>query len=312
MSSLEQVSSAFETLRRVHAEDRLAHAYLVIGPPAGAAGVLVQSILKLLFCTAARPPCGDCVGCRQAEAWRHPDVHVIEPARKSRILDIEQVRELNEVLGQTAYAGGWKVGVLMYADRMKEQAANAFLKTLEEPPGRTLLLLVTDQPQALLPTIVSRCQRVVAGDEHRVPAWHEEVLSILATPSDTRLARLMQAGRLRALLDGMRASWSAEEKEAAADEEKDVMDARVQARVVAERAAMLRMLSDWRRDVLAVAQGGAADDLHFPGSEAALRRAAASLTIARALAAVEAVETLARRLELNVPEAAAFEEAFLA
>ena len=82
---------------------------------------------------------------------------MIEPEKKSRVIAVDAVRALNHRIQTSSFAGGWKVAVIKYADRLNDQAANAFLKTLEEPPARTLLLLLTDAPQSLLPTVVSRC-----------------------------------------------------------------------------------------------------------------------------------------------------------
>jgi DNA polymerase-3 subunit delta' len=105
-------------------------------------------------------PCGKCVGCVRVANNQHPDLARIVPIEDSKQLRIEQVRELAQELSLTSHQGGYKVGILSPADSMNRFAANALLKTLEEPPARTLLILVASQPSRLPATILSRCQKL--------------------------------------------------------------------------------------------------------------------------------------------------------
>ena len=93
-------------------------------------------------------------------ALQHPDVNWVRPQEESRQIRIEQVRELSAELALTSHGGGYKVGVIAPADALNRFAANALLKTLEEPPSRTLLILVATEPSRLPPTVLSRCQRL--------------------------------------------------------------------------------------------------------------------------------------------------------
>jgi DNA polymerase-3 subunit delta' len=104
---------------------------------------------------------------------QHPDLNWVQPLEDSRQIRIEQVRDLSAELALTSHAGGYKVGVLTPADALNRFAANALLKTLEEPPPRTLLVLVATQPSRLPPTILSRCQRlrVMAPSRTEATAW---------------------------------------------------------------------------------------------------------------------------------------------
>ena len=110
------------------------------------------------MCTAA--PCGTCVACRRVALRQHPDLSWLSPQENSRQIRIEQVRDLSAELALTSHAGGYKVGIISPADALNRFAANALLKTLEEPAARTLLVLVATQPSRLPPTILSRCQRL--------------------------------------------------------------------------------------------------------------------------------------------------------
>jgi DNA polymerase-3 subunit delta' len=105
-------------------------------------------------------PCGTCIGCTRVANNQHPDLIRVVPTEDSKQLRIEQVRELAQELSLTSHQGGYKVGILSPADSMNRFAANALLKTLEEPPARTLLILVASQPSRLPATILSRCQKL--------------------------------------------------------------------------------------------------------------------------------------------------------
>ncbi len=153
-----EVDSAYSLIARAIDAGQTANGYLIVGDVRGNASELAERILKKLF-----PLAGE-----QIENRTHPDVVWLEPEGKSRIIKVESMREkLVESMNSTSFSGGWKVGVVCGADRMREEAANAFLKTLEEPTPKTMFLLLTDAPNAILPTIVSRTQRIeleVSGD----------------------------------------------------------------------------------------------------------------------------------------------------
>ncbi|HOW98338.1 MAG TPA: hypothetical protein PK634_11180, partial [Kiritimatiellia bacterium] len=236
-SSLDRFAELFASLRQGHAAGRLAHAYLVVGAPRGNALALSEALLQLLFCAGEPRPCGECAECRRVRERAHPDILWIEPESKSRRIKIERIREeLIPRLSQGSYGGGWKAGVLIQADRLTGEAANAFLKMLEEPPPSSLILLLTDSPQELLPTIVSRCHRLLLSAEPaaRTEPWYASLLDILRSdaPSDP-LQALGRVARMKALLESVRAAAESEAPPAAAGEaepEEDVEDARVRTR----------------------------------------------------------------------------------
>lgn len=310
MSSLDQFTEAFAQLKHAWAENRLAHAYLISGSPSGAGLALAQSVLKLLYCERAEKPCGECGSCHRVERRQHPDIGWLEPEKKSRIISVDQIRELNTRLSQTAFTGGWKAGVILACDRLKEEAANAFLKTLEEPPGRTLLLLVTDQVQAILPTLVSRCQKVVLDATEAAPAWMPTLMEIMAqNPGASGFDDMVLAGRLKALLDQVKVGIQEQESsDGGANEdddeetEKSIRDARVQAKLIRERTELLRSVQYWQRDVLACRSGAGEESLHFRDHADILKRQAAGVPMGQLLARVQGVERVARLLEVNVAD----------
>ena len=146
-----EVADAFRLIERAVRNGRAAHGYLVCGDLRGQCDALADRVLALLF-----PDAAGLLATRS-----HPDVATLEPEGRSRTIHVRSMRErIVEPMSTTSFSGGWKVGVITGADRMEPEAANAFLKTLEEPPPRTLFLLLTDAPDAILPTIVSRAQRI--------------------------------------------------------------------------------------------------------------------------------------------------------
>ena len=160
------VAEAFALISRAIDAGRAAHGYLVVGDVRGNGAELVRRILHKLFPDASA----------QVEDGSHPDIATLAPEGKGRVVSVKAMRErIVEPMSATAFSGGWKVGVVLGADRLRPEAANAFLKSLEEPTPKTLYLLLTDQPDMILPTIVSRAQRIdlplpsgtLEGDDRR-------------------------------------------------------------------------------------------------------------------------------------------------
>ncbi len=143
------------------ASGHVPHALLIHDTPGAGGDWLALWTAQLMYCTAEQAkPCGACVMCRRVAEGMHPDVLQVRPTEDSRQIRIDQVRELCNELALTSHGGGHRVGIVSPADCMNPFAANALLKTLEEPPGRTLLILVAVQPSRLPATILSRCQRI--------------------------------------------------------------------------------------------------------------------------------------------------------
>src|SRR5437868_9629471 len=158
---------AFEYLSRAHENGRLAHAYLISGPPGSDKRGLASDLASLV------------TGATSTDVFtsQPPGVYLAEPESKSRRIVIDQVRALEHALQMRTSEGRRKVAIVSDADRLQPQAANAFLKTLEEPPNDSLLLLLSALPEALPDTILSRCIPIpLATRDDAKPSPEEEEL----------------------------------------------------------------------------------------------------------------------------------------
>ena len=192
-------------LRRAISSGKLAGAYLFTGPPGVGKATTALALAAALNCERADgDACGTCSACTRIASGNHPDVLRLAPEGAARMIAIDPIRELAARMGYPPHEGRARVVVLDDAERLGIAAANAFLKTLEEPPARTFFVLVSAAPDALLVTIRSRCQRI-----RFAPLPRDEVAAIVeaggASPANARLAAALAGGsaaRAAELADG--------------------------------------------------------------------------------------------------------------
>ena len=162
---------ALGLLERALTSERPPHAWLFSGPEGLGKRAVAIEFAAALNCRGDEPPCGVCRSCRDTLALQHPDVELVEPGgmcdeaehrdhADSRDLRICQVRRLERILNLSPYAGGRRVAIIDAADTLHVEAANAFLKTLEEPPEGSVIILLVEREERLPETIHSRCQRI--------------------------------------------------------------------------------------------------------------------------------------------------------
>jgi len=156
---------AVEFFRNCVNRDRLAHAYLFSGFGGLGKTLLAQILAKFLNCenpvkkvSSLIDCCDSCASCRKIDSSNHPDVHWIEPVGRSGRVAIDQVRSMQKQISLKSYEGRFKVFIIQDAHKMTQEAANCLLKTLEEPPDWSLVILTATNISGLLPTIISRCQ----------------------------------------------------------------------------------------------------------------------------------------------------------
>lgn len=178
----------------------LPHALLISGLPGLGKRRLAEQLAAALLCEADRSEpqaCGNCRACRLLVQGAHPDLFVVTPEEEGRQVRVDQVRGLIDQLSLKSQYGGYRVGLIDPADRMNAAAANALLKTLEEPPPGVVLLLVAARPSLLPATIRSRCQQLALSPPpaEQAQAW----LKTLATPGAEQLLGLAAGAPLRAV-----------------------------------------------------------------------------------------------------------------
>jgi DNA polymerase-3 subunit delta' len=148
-----------EHLRNAMRNGRLAHAYLFLGKDGIGKKLVALNLAKALNCPRdGEEPCGECPSCRKVDNRHHPDVLLVEP--QGQWIRIDQIRDLQRELSHRPYEGERRVCILGDSDRMTQEAANALLRILEEPPLHTVLILLAANGNLILPTIASRCQRI--------------------------------------------------------------------------------------------------------------------------------------------------------
>ncbi|MDE3068501.1 MAG: DNA polymerase III subunit [Verrucomicrobiota bacterium] len=331
----EQRTPGIAMLERSLARGRLGHAYLFTGDRLDELESLARTLAKTLNCRqpvktqgAATDCCDECSICRKIENETHADVHWVRPESRSRVVTVEQMRELMREIQLKPSEGEFKVAVVTAADRLNVQAANAFLKTLEEPPPKSVWVLLSTEPRRILETILSRCLRLnFSGDDaRRFDAGQVEWLGrfgVLAVEGQKSLlgryrlldTLLQKLAEVRARVEETLSARSPLEKYDEVEKDlrekwEDELAAAVEAEYRRQRADLLLLVQWWLRDVWLQTLAAGGELLHFPkvaGAAAVARR----LTARQALDNLQTLEETQRLLYTNVQEALALEVGFL-
>ena len=304
---------------------RAPHAVLLVGPGSVGKTTLALDLAAGLLCNDPDPrarPCRACRGCRQVASGNHPDLHRLAPEgagsqiRIGKASDPEPgtVRNLIGELALLPVEGGARVVIVEQADRLNDDAQNAFLKMLEEPPAGVTIVLCADEEECLLPTVRSRCVRVRLGavGGREIERWLGE-LGVADAPRAARLARLAE-GRPGLALAYARSADAERLRGEIARGVLDMLASGRQARLAAVRelmksaGALDAALDEWRRDVAAVtaADDGAATGAGFATTGAGRGRKGRGAKAAAA-AAAETDEAAAPTDEAPAGEAPAGE-----
>ncbi|MFO7976640.1 MAG: DNA polymerase III subunit delta' [Candidatus Hydrogenedentota bacterium] len=160
-SDIRDQEVAVRLLQQILRSGRIPNAMLFLGPGGVGKALAALEMAKAVNCTE-RPDdaCDQCLQCRKVDHGNHPDVRIVVPKGTSRSIRTNVISEINEICSLRPYESEWRTVVIQDADRMNATAQNHFLKMLEEPPGQTLFILLSEYPRELLPTIRSRCQAV--------------------------------------------------------------------------------------------------------------------------------------------------------
>lgn len=180
--------------------DRLPHALLFTGPQQIGKRTLALALAAALTCQAAAKPCGQCRSCRNIARGSHADVRTVQvdagDTSREGVLKIDQIRELQREAALAPMEAPYKIFILREIERANLPAANALLKTLEEPPPQVILLLTSARPHSLLPTIISRCQVLPLRPLPLDQVVHALMKRWGAEPQQANLLARLSAGRL--------------------------------------------------------------------------------------------------------------------
>lgn len=326
---------AYQLVEAAHKRGRLAHAFLISGARGSGKENLTARIIGLVNGGGSQGGGFDLFGepvkveIPDLDDLEGPWVRILRPRMKSRRIAVDAIRDLERPLRLAAPEGTWKVGVVADADRMGPEASNAFLKTLEEPPDRTLLLLLTANPQALLPTILSRCVRMpllggfgleAEGGSDLVDALDTAAANGFGNPRVALTIKAIFASILETRRDAANAAAEAalkeEEQAYKAVTEGDWLKRReefhkatAESEYLQSRSQLFDVLTAWMADVLRVKSGSTG--LDFPGSAGAFQKVSAHESEDRLLRRMDALELLRRSLDTNAQEQLALEVGFL-
>ncbi len=335
---LEKQQDAVRVLQRSLERGRLGHAYLFQGSGLTELEAVARTLAKSLSCEQpirrgadARPVdcCDQCLTCRKIDHENHPDVLWLRPESKTRIIRIEQIRDLLQTVYLKPTSAPVKVGIVVEADRLNSQAANAFLKTLEEPPGDSILILLTLEPQRILETILSRCLRLsFAGESARhldpdAIEWLRTFGEMAAQSQASLLGRYkvlsVILGRLAALKESVTERLTQRSPLETHDDldprlrEKweDELAAAIESDYRRQRSELLAGLQWWLRDVWLLSQRFGEDLLTYPALSGPAETVASRVSVQQAAENLSVLETLQRQLHSNVQEALALEVGLL-
>lgn len=178
LSDFQGQGALYDGLVRTLEEGTFVHAYLISGASGMGKRTLARGMAQYLLCTGEKKPCGQCPACIQVREGNHPDVITVAPGKpvspdvKAGLagIPVDEIRYVISLVGQHTFVGGRRVVIIERAEKMNPPAQNALLKTLEEPLAGTVFLLLSESPELLLSTIVSRCRAL------KLHPWPDEII----------------------------------------------------------------------------------------------------------------------------------------
>jgi len=305
---------AIELLERGCAQGHPSHAYLFVGPPRIGKTTLALHLAQTLNCLDPQVrPCGHCSACRKVQRGVHPDVRVLDEPASS--IKIEHIRELQQEIALSPFEGRWRVSVLCDFQRATSEAANCLLKTLEEPPPKAVIVLTAAEAQALLPTIISRCQvfqlRPLAVEQVSQALQSRSKLEpsraeLLARLSEGRVGWAIAASVDETLLRDREKYLVALEQALQQDRVTRIHMAQRLARNAETLPDVFDLWQSWWRDVL-LAKSGHLEALTNVDREATALNEAQHHTLAEIVSCLKAVQQAAQQVEQNVNPSLAME-----
>ncbi len=310
---------ALSLLRRSLEQGAQAHAYLFVGPPHVGKMTLAVNLAQALNCEADEPPCGECNSCQKIASAKHADVQIIglvssgdsDGAKLRTEIGIDQIRYVQSSASLPPFEGRCKVFIIDGAELMSNEAANCLLKTLEEPEGRIIFVLLTADERPLPATVISRCQRLELP-----PLKTAEVEAALDSrwsvePKKARLLARLCHGYLGWAVSAASEDSLLQQRAERLDKLLDVLSADNEARFAyaAQLAAqfgqnrksvhdVLDLWIDWWRDLLLV-KAGCADAITDGDHEDMLIEQAGAYSLAEIRTVIDGLQAAGEQLRQN-------------
>lgn len=298
-----------EILRLALAGNRLHHAYLFTGPEGVGKRTSALALAMALHCAEKNQDfCGRCAECARIKGRNHPDVRVIEPLAGKKEISIQQIREVEKELRYRSFSGGRKIALIDPATLMNPASQNALLKTLEEPPEGSLLILIGANAGALLPTLRSRCLRLSFGPLAPEMITHFLISDKGMQSSEAQVLAALSMGSLGAALemDGQelrerRRVWNGMLSALKAGDYRGAMEAAEALAASREEALkFLEWAESWYRDLLIYAVRQKKEGLVNLDMRPELERQAAQVAVERVLLSAARAAAAARKIHRNL------------
>lgn len=291
------------------ANGRLHHAYLFVGPEGVGKRLVAVALAKGLHCSDVHNDfCGGCVNCRRITDGNHPDVRIIEPLPGKKEISIQQIRELERELNYRSFTGKRKIAIIDPATLLNPSSQNALLKTLEEPPQDSLIVLIASNEGGLLPTLRSRCLRVAFA-----PLTRKEIAGFLQSHhgvngADAEFIAALGMGSIGAALAldkteliEKRKIWTGM---LGALKSRDYHGAMVAAEALAanreEALSFLKWAESWYRDLLIYSVANDSDDLVNMDLRSQIEQQSSQQSTSSALRVIAQSASAAARIQRNL------------
>jgi len=320
-----------ELFERAVACGRISHAYLFTCEDLSPLEQVAMLFSRMILCESpTKDPSCNCKHCELVSKLEHPDIHIIRPKSKLRMILIPQIRDLMREIHLKPVAGHYKIGIIVGADRMNADAANAFLKTLEEPPPRSVLLLLSTDPHRLLETVRSRCLHVPIAFEAKatinpeLKSWLYEVTKqLISTPPDI-VTKYKVLGLILAKLQQMRNQIETQLTkespleiyatqdlpEETREKWKEELAAQIEAEYRHARSELMKALTQYFRDVWLLTMGMDKKLLYYPDLQTTME-VAQRLNPKQAVSNIQILHRAHKILFTNVQELLVLESAIL-
>lgn len=317
-------------LRRAIQSGRVPNAYLFFGAGGVGKSLVAENIAKILNCQNPTNPqteldaCEECNSCKKISNKTHPDVRIVEPDGEH--IKVEQLRDVLRGVSFKPYEGRWKIVIFDKAEMLLPSAGNLFLKTLEEPTNRTLFILLSSRQELLLPTIVSRCQRVRFGG---LPSsFISDILKkeFKLEDEDARFYSLMAEGSISRGKSMVAGDWKKNSENYLASIQKFVFSADIDSSSGVEQLfslceklsqeketlpLILDLLRSWYRDLIIWSATNESSYLLHKGSINEIKNQSTQVTINELYRRLDLIEKASTALEFNANKQLALENMFI-